>query len=91
MVMSQRNELAKEFYSLGFFNPNNAEQALGCIDMMEFEGKGQLVERVRRGQTQRRELDAMREEMLKMAKILDAQNGTTLTEQMTAAFSAGNG
>ena len=90
MVMSQRNELAKEFYSLGFFNPNNAEQALGCIDMMEFEGKGQLVERVRRGQTQRRELDAMREEMLKMAKILDAQNGTTLAEQMTAAFAGGN-
>ena len=90
MVMSQRNELAKEFYSLGFFNSNNAEQALGCIDMMEFEGKGQLVERVRRGQTQRRELDAMREEMLKMAKILDAQNGTTLAKQMTAAFAGGN-
>ena len=27
MHMLQRNELAKEFYALGFFNPENAEQA----------------------------------------------------------------
>ncbi len=51
MHMLQRNELAKEFYALGFFNPENAEQALTCIEMMEFEGKAQLIERIRKGQT----------------------------------------
>ncbi len=45
-AMNARNELAKEFYSLGFFKPENAASALACIDMMEFEGKAELTERI---------------------------------------------
>ncbi len=61
MHMLQRNELAKEFYALGFFNPENAEQALTCIEMMEFEGKAQLVERIRKGQTYDKKIKALYE------------------------------
>lgn len=42
---ASQNELALQFYNLGFFNPQRAEQALQCIDMMDFEGK----EKVRQG------------------------------------------
>lgn len=38
-----QNELAKEFYRLGFFAPQNARQALACIAMMSFDGKEELV------------------------------------------------
>lgn len=48
MVMSARNEMAREFYKMGFFDPANAEQALGCLEMMEFEGKPQMIELLRR-------------------------------------------
>ena len=41
-----QNELAKEFYSLGFFNPANAAQALICLEMMDFEGKDMVVKRI---------------------------------------------
>ena len=82
MAMNARNELAKEFYSLGFFNPANAEQALGCIDMMEFEGKAPLIERIRRGQTQQNEIARLKAEMLKMARALDQQNGTQIESDM---------
>ncbi len=34
-----QNELAKELFSLGFFNPSLSAQALACLDMMDFEGK----------------------------------------------------
>lgn len=61
MHMLQRNELAKEFYALGFFNPENAEQALTCIEMMEFEGKAQLIERIRKGQTYDKKIKALYE------------------------------
>ena len=37
-----QNQLAIEFYDRGFFNPQLAEQALQCIDMMDFEGKEQI-------------------------------------------------
>lgn len=36
--MSQ-NELALEFYSAGFFQPQAAQQALACLDMMDFDRK----------------------------------------------------
>lgn len=48
MVMSARNEMAREFYRMGFFDPANAEQALSCLEMMEFEGKPQMIELLRR-------------------------------------------
>ncbi|MEA4920637.1 MAG: hypothetical protein VB078_06945 [Clostridiaceae bacterium] len=47
----EQNERAKELYSLGFFSPENAQQALMCLDMMEFEGIESLKEKVQQGQT----------------------------------------
>ena len=44
-----QNELAREFYQMGFFDPANAKAALACIDMMDFEGKAAVMERIRRG------------------------------------------
>ncbi|MBE5816862.1 MAG: hypothetical protein E7315_03970 [Clostridiales bacterium] len=38
-----RNELAKEFYSMGFFDPRRATEALGAMEMMEFEGKESVM------------------------------------------------
>ena len=43
-----QNETAKEMYNYGFFNPQMAEPALACIDMMEFEGKEQVRENIQR-------------------------------------------
>ena len=34
-----QNELAKELYSMGFFKPELANQALGALELMDFEGK----------------------------------------------------
>ena len=43
--MSQ-NELALQFYSLGFFNPAQADTSLMCLDMMEFDGKDTLMQKI---------------------------------------------
>lgn len=43
-----QNETAKEMYSMGFFNPQMAEQSLACIDMMEFEGKDSVINNIQR-------------------------------------------
>ena len=34
-----QNELALQLYGAGFFAPQNAQAALSCLDMMDFEGK----------------------------------------------------
>jgi len=41
-----QNELALQFYQMGFFNPAMADQALLCLDMMDFDGKDALVQKI---------------------------------------------
>jgi hypothetical protein len=48
--MSQ-NELALQFYQLGFFNPEAADMALACLDMMDFRGKEKVRERIEQNGT----------------------------------------
>ena len=47
----EQNELAKELYSMGFFNPERAQEALPTLEMMEFEGVDKVREQVAQGQT----------------------------------------
>ena len=43
--MSQ-NELALQFFSAGFFNPQLADQALACMEMMDFDRKEFIMQRI---------------------------------------------
>ncbi|MDY4754757.1 MAG: hypothetical protein SO355_05345 [Candidatus Faecousia sp.] len=43
--MSQ-NEMALQFYSAGFFDPQNAQQALLCMDMMDFDRKEMVMQQI---------------------------------------------
>ena len=63
-----QNELAKEFYSAGFFNPQMSDQALACIEMMDFEGKDAVVKKIEQNGT-------MYQQLLQMAQIIDQLTG----------------
>lgn len=41
-----QNELALQFYQLGFFNPMNAPMALACLDMMDFDRKAIIMQKI---------------------------------------------
>ena len=41
-----QNELALQFFKMGFFNPQMADQSLMCLDMMEFDGKDAIMQKV---------------------------------------------
>ena len=41
-----QNELAIQFFQMGFFNPQMTDQALMCLDMMEFDGKDGIMQKV---------------------------------------------
>ena len=43
--MSQ-NELALQFYGAGFFNPQLYDQALACLEMMDFDRKDAIMQRI---------------------------------------------
>ena len=41
-----QNELAIQFFQMGFFNPQMTDQALMCLDLMEFDGRDDVMQKV---------------------------------------------
>ena len=78
------NELALQFYSAGFFNPQLADQALACLDMMDFNRKSFIENKIRENGTMLRQLQVMQQTMMGMAAELDAIKGGNLTQQVAA-------
>ena len=40
------NELALSFYNAGFFNPQMTDQALACLNMMDFNKKDEVMQKI---------------------------------------------
>lgn len=66
-----QNELAIQFYQLGFFNPQMADQTLMALDMMDFRGKEDVIKKVQEGQT----LMNMVQQMTQLAMQIAQNNG----------------
>lgn len=77
-----QNELAKELYGLGVFNPAAADQALGLLDMMDFEGKQKVVERVQQGQTMMMIIQQLQQQNAQLMAMVDKLTGGRLSEGM---------
>ena len=83
-----QNELALQFFGAGFFNPQLADQALSCLDMMDFDRKAFVMERVAQNGGMHQQLQIMQQQILAMAKELDAIKGTNTAAQMAAGMGA---
>lgn len=70
-----QNELALQFYSAGFFNPQMADQALACLDMMDFDRKQFIMQRIAQNGTMYRQMQMMQQQMLQLAAMVDAGRG----------------
>ena len=79
-----QNELAKEFYGMGFFDPRNADVALSCLNMMDFEGKQEIVQNIEKNGTMFQKLQQLQLLAGQMAMQLDREHGTQITQQLAA-------
>lgn len=70
-----QNELAKELYQMGFFNPQLAEQSLTALDLMDFDGEEKVKDKVQQGQTLLNQLAQMQMQMQQMAALLYQRTG----------------
>ena len=41
-----QNELALQFFQLGFFNPQMVDQSLMCLEMMDFDDKDIIMQKI---------------------------------------------
>ena len=53
------NQLALQLFQMGFFRADMAEQALRCLDLMEFKNKDQLMSSILQGQAAAMERQAV--------------------------------
>lgn len=76
------NELAIQFYNLGFFAPNNADQSLACLSMMDFDGKQAVIDKISQNQTMFQTIQALQQQVLQLAAVVDHDHGTNMAQQM---------
>lgn len=72
-----QNELALQFYQMGFFNPQMTDQALATIDMMDFEGKEKVRETIRNNGTLFEQLQQMQQTAMQLAQLVADTIGDT--------------
>ena len=82
--MSQ-NELALQFYQAGFFNPQMADQALACLDMMDFDRKQFIMQKIAQNGGMYQQMLMMQQQMLSMAQMIDP----AMADQMAAGIMGG--
>lgn len=86
--MSQ-NELALQFFGAGFFNPQMADQALACLEMMDFDGKDQIMQRISQNGTLWQQLMIAQQQAVAMAQLADNLGGTNYAMQMLSGTQGG--
>ena len=85
--MSQ-NELALQFYNAGFFNPQMADQALACLEMMDFDRKQFIMQKIAQNGGMFQQMLMMQQQMLGMAQHLDALQGSNMAQMMAQEMGA---
>ena len=83
---AEHNQLALQLFQLGFFREELADQALRCLELMEFKNKDQLVRLIAGGRTQAAEIAALRQQVLQLAQVVDEAKGTRLAPALAAEY-----
>lgn len=84
-----QNELALQFFGAGFFNPQVADQALACLDMMDFDRKHFIMQKIAQNGTMYQQILQMQEQMVMLASLVDQHRGSNLAQQLAAQFGGG--
>lgn len=71
----EQNELALNFFKLGFYNPQMSDQAIACLETMDFEHKEDIIQRIARNGTMFEQIQQMQMQMNQMAMMLDGLTG----------------
>ena len=77
-----QNELALQFFQLGFFNPQMVDQALSTLDMMDFDGKASIIQKIQENADLQQRLVEWQQLALALADRYDPVMGEGLAQQI---------
>ena len=82
-----QNELALQFFQLGFFNPQMVDQSLMCLEMMDFDDKDMIMQKISQMGTMYQKLL----QYMQLALQLASQTDPMLAEQIAQDVIQSNG
>ena len=82
-----QNELALQFFQLGFFNPQMVDQSLMCLEMMDFDDKDIIMQKISQMGTMHQKLI----QYMQLALQLASATNPMLAEQIAQDVIATNG
>lgn len=77
-----QNELALQFFQMGFFNPQMTDQTLMCLDMMEFDGKDGIMQKVAQNGTMYQKLIQYMQLALAYAQQYDPASAEAIAQDV---------
>lgn len=80
------NELALSFYNMGFFNPQMTDQALACLNMMDFTKKEDVMQKIQANGTLQELLLLYQQMALDFANQLDPELGEQVAMQINQQY-----
>ncbi len=78
----EMNDLAISFFNLGFFNPQYTDQALACLNMMDFNKKDEVMQKIRENGTLQEMLLLYQQMALRFANQIDPALGEKVAQQI---------
>ena len=84
-----QNELALQFFKMGFFNPSMADQTLMCLDMMEFDGKDNIMQKVAKNGTLFQKLLQYMQMALTFAQMAQPQMADAIAQDIMQTMNGG--
>lgn len=78
----EQNELAIQLYNMGFFNPQMSDQALACLEAMDFETKEKIKEIIGRNATMYDKLMLFAQLSITLALKYEPQTAMQLQQQL---------
>ena len=84
-----QNEMAIQFFQLGFFNPQLADQALMCLELMEFDGKDGIMQKVAQNGTIFQKLLQYMQLALTFAQVAQPQMAETIAQDIMQTMGGG--
>ena len=76
------NEMALSFYSAGFFNPQMTDQALACLNMMDFTGKEDVMQRISQNGTLQEMMIRYQQLALTLAQKVSPEMGEQVAQMI---------
>ena len=84
-----QNELAIQFFQLGFFNPQMVDQALMCLEMMDFDDKDAIMQKISQMGTMHQKLIQYMQIALQLASATNPMLAEQIAQDVIATTGGG--